>query len=308
MTVNTETKTKATALFGPSVCVEEHLTLLLGNLTGQKQSVTGEFFLGGSSANAAMAMKSLGGDPHLIALIGPKDDHYTHILNALTKRADVGVRHYFEALKKTSYSKVIITPGEKYSPILGERGHLKSNLSQVSKILEEFTNGGFTAMTSIQEEEAHLARTLLSKTKEGKRFLHIHGTFCGNPSVAHVAKFADIMAMNEVEFNKCGCNLSLLHDMGPKAIIVTQAENGGFCSFEGNRFRYDPVLEYDGQFCSDVGAGDYFNGALIHAISARGWDANSLRDQSCFHEVVKVAADAAAQKVAFGKIIHNNVL
>ncbi len=293
-------------LFGIAVSVEELLTIC-GEATGTKQPMTSKFRIGGSSANAALAMKHLGGSPTLLALIGPPKDYYTSILHDLTERAGIRDRHYIEALKKTNNAKVIITPGKSHSPVIGERGHLKSDISQVAKMFETFSNGGFTVVTSVREEEALLAKILLKNTQEDRRFLHIHHTFCGHDSLCDLASYADIMVMNEDEFQKTGGSVERLHAMGPRAIVVTQAEKGGYCSFEGNRFAYDPVRKYSGSFSSDVGAGDYFNGALVHAISSCDWNVSDLRDREKFGQVIDVAADAAAQKVAFGKILHRHV-
>ncbi len=281
-----------------------------GGSVGDKHNANISVQLGGASAIAAGMIKQLGGDPQLFAFIGPDNDPFSLLLRHCSISSGMQA-HFFEVLKQTS--RAVITVNNPHSTVDGHKGVPRSvTESGIGDILSDIrsrANGSFVVAGSVRLDELVFAEALLQGAPQGKRFLHLHYSFCGHNQVSKVTHLADIMVLNEKEFNRWGCSLETLHAMGPRAIVVTKAEEGGVCSFAGGiTFAYDAVLDYRESFVTDTGAGDSFNGAFVHAMIQMGMTADDLGHKDCFQRVVRFASDAAAQKVAFGEIRYRHTL
>ncbi|MBI3305926.1 hypothetical protein HYZ82_02195 [Candidatus Nomurabacteria bacterium] len=275
-----------------------------------------DYCLSGSSGNVAMALKKLGGNPHLLGLTGPgyvtRGCHETladHLLYEALERSKI----HFISLPVLTQTNTCVIPvvGQTNGVSWGKRNRIVH--AAVPRALEDIrmvwdifksrkidVENTFTVVTGLRAVEMVFAKTLLSRVQNGFRVLNAKDTLCGRKEFKQILPLVDLLVLNQYEFNRTGMGLQELNDWGPKLVVVTCDKKGGFFYFSSfPRGRWFPIsfpaVSFPGgRF--ETGAGDWFLGALVSELIRIGKTIFTVEPEE-FQQVVNFAAKVAGKKI-----------
>lgn len=279
--------------------VNPELELVVRDTSGPKKVLRSmSFCLSGASGNVAMALKKLGGHPHLLGLVtaGHQETLADKLLGEVIRQSKMP----FTSIRVLAQTNVCVIPviGQTNGVLWGKRNRIVH--SAVPKALRDLARPKigqhtFTIITSLRAVEIVFAKALLARTQDGFRVLNANGIFCERKEFKKILSLVDLLVLNQREFSETGMNLSELHNCGPKIVVVTHDKEGGMFSFHfGHHSQFKPVDFPGGKF--ETGAGDWFLGALVsELIRLRKSVATVTPEQ--FQKVVDFAARVAGKKI-----------
>lgn len=283
--------------------VNPELELAVRDTPGSKKVLERmDFCLSGSSGNVAMAIKRLGGCPHLLGLVAAR-----HEETLACKLLDEAVRQNkmpFTPIRVLAQTNVCVIPviGEANGVLWGKRNKIVH--SEVPKALQKLAKQEigispniFTVITGLRSVEIAFAKTLLTRTQAGFRVLNAKDTLCGaRREFKKILPLVDLLVLNHREFDEIGMTLSRLHSHGPRIVVVTHGESGGMFHFHSgqNMFLFNPVSFLGGKF--ETGAGDWFLGALVSELIRLRESVFTVKPEQ-FQRAIDFAARVAGKKI-----------
>ncbi len=233
-----------------------------------------EVNLGGTSANVATAIQTLGGKSHLLTLTGNEETFETYVLDYVFKKFKIPFTK-FPILDKSNISIIPIdglSPEE--SKVFCSKGLIREDL--IAKTIKEIKklSNGLRIATGVRLGEIELVKAFFNNRK-GYRSL--------NPRIELIQKrdvFKDIMThtdiifLNSSEYEEClVTSPEDLHEYGPHIIVVTAGDKGGMVSLKGHgaeRFEACKVYTQPEIPIHTTGAGDWFQGGFHYNFMKMG--------------------------------------
>ncbi len=234
-------------------------------------------FIGGTSANVALAIQTFNQKSKLLALRGEGDDFENHILEYVLRNCKIPHKDF--QILNTSHIALIPNDGIQ-TRIFGLKGKILPNkLDQTISEIEKET-GQWRIATGVRIEEVKLVVSLFNK-HAGFRSLNPRMELIKNkPVFNELLKNTDLLILNMNEYRECKVTSpSELHKYGPSLVIVTDSENGGMFSHKTTGAEIFPAcLDYikNGERLFTTGAGDWFHGAFISRCMEIGKSFNEL--------------------------------
>ena len=266
----------------------------------------------GSSGNTDGAIRILGGNSHLLGLVevnyGQEEEALESLLLKRVVKQSGASFTPIPVLSNTNIAAIPIVEG-KNGEVWGKKGQVvPSTVPQALQILAGPEIGigpqTFVTITGLRIAEMLFAEALLSQAQPGFRVLNAKEYFCASRVFKKILSLVDLLVLNRREFQATGVGIRGLHDLGPKVIVVTDAEYGGMFSIMTNNFPigynhpisvgYSPVYFPGGKY--ETGAGDWFLGALISELIRLEKSVNAIGWKE-FLEVVNFSARVAGKKV-----------
>jgi sugar/nucleoside kinase (ribokinase family) len=283
---------KNIALVGLSFNSEEYY-YYNGKAESEKVPITNhKEALGGTSANVAAAIRTLGKESKVLALTGPDDDEKTVLLEKVIKKQKLHYRK-FPILNKSHYA-LILNDGLNPQQLLSFKGKIiEAEIDQtIAKIEEE--NGQWRIATGVRDQEVPLVEALFNK-HEGFRSLNPRMELIQNKEAfKKLLKKTDLLILNYSEYHACNvASLTEFHECGPSLVIVTDSKNGGFFShkkFKPETFNACKDYVNGSTQIYSVGCGDWFNGSLTSMCMDIG---NSFPEMTC--EELRISINFAAR-------------
>lgn len=247
--------------------------------------------LSGSSADVAIALKSLGRAPLLLGLVGRESSDEDFLLSSVLRRSAIPF-HGIPILDRTSIAVLPIDRGGK-SRVAGRRGNIIDELvSGVGETIRSYVGGSnnFRIATGVRINEVPLALELFKGAGEGCCVLNPNIALCEEVKIFRtLLRETDVLVINEHEFKKTGFHsIDEIHGFGPKTVIVTEAKRGGVCSHHGKFIRYDAVNIPDKDTYLP-GAGDWFLGGFLSVFKSNITEASPSTISSALNFAAKVS-------------------
>ncbi len=266
--------------------VDEFLTIQnateyisLDSVTGQLKIKAGEkipvdsceFLPGGNASNVAAGVSRMGFNVALMAEIGT-DEFSGKII---------------EALKKENISDSLLKRNSNipssFSVILNfakERTIFSQHLKKEHNFSFDSTDASWVYLTSLGEEwKSPYQKTLEFIKTSGAKLAFNPGTLqikAGKESMSEILKKTQILFLNMGEATKLTGTeniedaLKALQELGPKVVVVTDAEKGSYLIDEKGEFLKHGIVEVD--VVERTGAGDgYASGFLSAVMSGKNW-------------------------------------
>ncbi len=284
---------------GPSVNPEQ-LFYFNSLEHGDKKTMTrpSELLLAGSSANVLHAVRKHGGDGLLVGFVSAHD---TLLVDVMLREALKTANMAFEPLHVLDGTNIAVIQ-------IDENGHSPIILCQTHKVLPHKVSGAeadidmlsldkdaYGVATGIRPGQEFFAIRLFERILPGRRILNFNKGLGSSEHMHEVIRGADMVVVNELELQKIGLTPNEVHRIGPKVVIVTEAEKGGVVSVGGSKERFEAVT-FEGSCTSNTGAGDWFLGTLVWWLEKNALtvhDLNLLR----LKEGVSLAAKVAGKKI-----------
>ena len=249
----------------------------------------------GTSANVARALFSLGQKSTLLALTGLEYGIEWDLFQSSLKNFPVTC-HKLEILDKCNVS-ILPVDGLPDSKVFGFKGEIQTE--RVAKaILEiEKEEALWKVATGVRLDEVPLIKALFN-SNVGYRSLNPKPELIKDQKkFIDSMNYTDLLIMNGEEFQLCKtADIVSLHEHGPKLIIITEAENGGFFSTQNEKTeRFEPYSGFPGEVFR-TGAGDWFHASFI----AKCMELNKSIITLSLEEIricISFAAKVAAKKV-----------
>lgn len=260
---------------------------------------------GGSSLNIAMALKSAGYEPTLFAFIAAhgSDDDYgiSNLLLHQLGRLSVANR-IFRLLQKDNTAFIDRSGG--YNDII--KGY-KSN----------FTNGSDDLLKELLEV-AHQYDIKIASGIESQHINAVNTVFDGcsmnmlipkdtilkkyGTDLKNVFPDMSVMCIDMKEFQASGAQDP--SEFGLDLLTVTNEEREGFMCFHGQTMTFKPKAHKESTKIFQVGAGDWFGGALCAFLDRRNIDIKNPNTpiQNVYEAVVQ-ASGVASQKILYPNAI-----
>jgi hypothetical protein len=202
-------------------------------------------------------------------------------------------------LDKTSIALLPVDKASK-SRVVGRTGTtLVERIDEAFSLVSRFATQqkeSWRVATGVRSSEVRLASALFEGAHLGRRVLGPHHTACSGklPGFEGLLKNTDLLILNEQEYRWAMGALPLndVHVLGPKLIVITQAERGGTFSLRGETGQFVAARCPD-KVVSSVGAGDWFLGGLVHSFIRGKVDVDTVNIRTlsdCFFFAARVAA------------------
>jgi len=282
------------------VSVNPELELVVEDTPGPKKVLSSMgCCLSGSSGNTAMAIEKLGGQPHLLGLVGAnsQEGFADKLLCDAVKQSRVPFTP-IRVLSQTSHAVIPVVGGVN-GEVWGRKGDVVH--PKVPKALQILTGPDigigpktFVVTTGLRMVEEVFAKALLVQAQVGYRVLNARDTLCPRREFKQFLPLVDLLVLNQLEFNETGMELSEIHRRGPRIVVVTHDKDGGMFSFNHTRFCFTPVSFPGGPF--ETGAGDWFLGALISELIRLKVSVSTINAEQ-FLGVINFAARVAGKKI-----------
>jgi len=221
-------------------------------------------FIGGTSANVALAIQTFGGYSKLLALKGEGDDLESHILDYVLRNCRIPYKNF--PILDTSHIALIPNDGIQ-TRIFGLKGKILQHKLKQTIVEIEKEEGQWRIATGVRVEEIELVMSLFNK-HAGFRSLNPRMELIKNKIVFNeILKNTDLLIINMAEYRECKVTSPAeLHQFGPSLVIVTDSEKGGMFSHKTTGAQVFPAYtDYikNGEPLFTTGAGDWFHGTFI---------------------------------------------
>ena len=224
----------------------------------------------GPAPNSAVSFARLGLDSSLMAWLGddqPGNDSLAHLQNEKVETALVrqksGTKSNYYYVLRVGAERTILTKNEQYD---------------YSWIVPE-QPPDWIYLASASEDSWQLHVDLLSYLQENKniRFVFQPGTFhfkWGKDKLRGLYGRAELIILNREEAaditeekpDKISVLAAALHELGPKAVVITDGPHGSYASYDGKLVSMpnypDPAPPFD-----RTGAGDAFASTIVAALA-----------------------------------------
>lgn len=256
--------------------------------------------LGGTSANFATALRKLGHNARLLALVGQNEqDVNSSLLNSLLRAAELE----FRLLPVRAETSIALLPiNGTMERIVGYKPPVLPEFVSVSigiihdELLAHQPN--FRIATGVDLSEVMLAEALLG-CDPGWRVLNPREQLMADPQINRLLARTDLLVCNEAEFLRffgSGARtieenlFQQIHELGVELVAVTCNSHGAVVSCRGEILHFQAVKA--GKVVSEVGAGDWWLAGLISwlieqgVLVARAANPPILRDAGSFATMV----------------------
>lgn len=290
--------TPYTAVIGASVNAEQSFEFNSEAQNGAKKEIT-DLTVGfsGSSGNVGTAIKSLGGTPLVVGLVGVELTLEDILLHEAVNQSGIDFRGV-PVLHRTNFGINPIDHGGVNPFVFGRRGkileHMVEGAIQELRSIE-VPSSAFVVVTGLRPVERFYALEMMRKATEGRRIVNFKDTFGGPESLREILEVSDMVIINRQELQENRLMLENVHFFGPEVVIVTEDKDGGEYSIRGKVGRFEAV-EYEGAFKSATGAGDWFTGAVVQWMTSNNHTALSLEPET-LEECLHFSAKAAGKKI-----------
>ncbi|MBI4049242.1 MAG: carbohydrate kinase family protein [Candidatus Doudnabacteria bacterium] len=268
------------------------------------------FRLGGTSANLAHAMKSLGHEGLLLVASGVNPtDMRTYLLERLL--ADSGLRYSMLPVREETSVSMIPINGIRNHVVTSKRPLLAEAVPAIAEQVRATRSEigwKWRIVTSCLPTEILLAEALLGENK-GNRILNPRAELMEDKDTTHrLLQRTDILVCNEHEFLTYfdatreeiqGSQFAAIHNLGVTMIAVTRDSRGSLISWHGDVFEFPaPQLV---PFVHEVGAGDWWLGGFLSSlIDQQVYTVFDLKQQAIEWAGVSASVTAALKVGQYG--------
>lgn len=221
--------------------------------------------IGGNACNTAVALSNLGLNSAIVTELG--DDINGFVIKNELERKKVN----------TQYVKMIKNAETKYAVVINFKGertifshHVKRNYS-----LDKLKESKWIYYTSLGKGFEKVQNKIISHIKKNPqiKLAFNPGSYqmkYGLEEIKKIFPFVDIIFLNKEEAEKITNKknnfksiFNSLHKMGPKLVVITDAENGSYVSDGQAMYK---MKKYDVKVKAKTGAGDAFASAFLFAL------------------------------------------
>lgn len=224
-----------------------------------------KFGIGGTSLNVALAINNFGGKSKLIALTGENNDDSTHILKRMLKKIKIPHTN-IPVLDK---SHIALIPDDKIQTkkVFGAKGKINSQKMDFVFGQIEKETGKWRIATGARTEEVEFVKFLFNK-HFGYRSLNPRMELVKNKRAFYeVLHSTDLLICNLAEYEAIQVTSpSEIHQYGPSLVIITDGENGGMFSKNGEQAKtFSAYTEFSQKSVNlyPTGIGDWFHGSFV---------------------------------------------